>query len=217
MDRWIEYGLRDDVPTGPKEPGDAVAAAVVTLTTPPSQEAYTFVRPNFDGNGVNGNPVNRRTHPDLDPRWKHIYPFYAPAVTRTFERLGELRSSTLYIFASDSSISDAKLNAEKLATTGTAVGGSGGVAAGQVDGVTFDGVGHLIPMEAPQRTAEVVAEWIDQQLRLWRKDEEEFRSMWHAKTKKQRQEVDDRWVEMVGGAPKKSKGKKKGSGSSSKI
>ncbi|KIW18741.1 hypothetical protein PV08_03030 [Exophiala spinifera] len=233
LDRWVKYGVREvsvapessnrdegpgrDITTAAAAPAAPTPAAVV-LTTPPSQEAFALLRPNFDGYGVDGTPVNQKTHPDLDPKWRHIYPFYGPAFTRAFERLGELRPPTLYVFASDSSISDARLNAEKLAATGTAVGGSGGVAAGRVEGVTFDGVGHLIPMEAPRRTAEVVADWLDRQLSLWKKDEGEFRSMWHAKSKSQRQEVDARWVDMVGGVPGNTKGKNGRSvGSNSKI
>ncbi|KAK6379539.1 hypothetical protein LTS17_006457 [Exophiala oligosperma] len=238
LERWIKYGLREvpvntistatssssfeEPPTASSKAVDTItttekskaAETVVVLTTPPSQEAYAFMRPNFDGVGVHGELVNHETHPDLDPRWKHIYPFYAPAVTRTFERLGELRPPALYVFASDSSISDAGINAEKLAATGTAVGGSGGVAAGRVEGVTFDGVGHLVPMEAPGRTADVVADWLDRQLRIWEREERDFKAMWHAKSKEQKQNVDRRWLDMVGGAPDKKSTKKSNSGGS---
>lgn len=205
LDRWVRYGLREvsstthgDVERGANE--DPRQESPVRLTTTPSQEAFTFMRANFDGYGVDGAPIDRKTHADLDPNWPHIYPFYNASVHSVFERLPSLRPPTLYVFGSTSTISDAEQNAAKLAATGAGVGGSGGVAAGRVKGVTLDGVGHLIPMEAGAltRTAEIVGEWIDRELEIWRADENEFRgSAWNRRSKREKREVDDRWVEMV--------------------
>jgi len=203
LDRWMQYGLRE-IPSSAHSCGDAGAGidtntdgTPVTLTTTPSQEALTFMRPNFEGYGIDATPINLKTHADLDPKWPHIYPFNNASIHAVFERLPSLRPSTLYIFASASTISDASQNAAKLAATGTGVGGSGGVPAGRVKGATLEGVGHLIPFEAATRTADIAGEWIERELEVWKRDEDEFRSTWSRKSEREKREVDDRWIQMV--------------------
>lgn len=44
--------------------------------------------------------------------------------------------------------------------------------AGRVGEVTFEGVGHLIPMEVVDRTAEACAGWIAPEVERWRVGEE---------------------------------------------
>jgi hypothetical protein len=73
----------------------------------------------------------------------------------------------LYQFADQSGLSDPLLVAERMAITGVGAGGSGGVKKGRVKQVTFKGVGHLIPMEVTNDSAEVAAEWIVPELHRW--------------------------------------------------
>lgn len=202
MELWCKHGVRE-VPVSSNDKTSPHPETEFILTTPPSQEAFVFVRENFDGAGVDGKPVNRKTHPDLDPRWPLIHPFYFPGCNSTFERLPQVRPSVLYVFPTQSNISSREQNEKKLAATGVGVGGSGGVPAGRVKGINFEGHGHLFPMEAVKQTANVVSEWIDQELAIWRKDEEAFRKMWTLKSKAEKQTVDERWKRMVGGPPRK--------------
>lgn len=176
----------------------------VVLTTPPSQEAFTYARPNHEAYGMNGNPINRSTHADLDPAWPHIFPLYRPEIHSIFEQLPKLRPSALHIFGDKSAVCSADENARKLAATGVGVGGSGGVAAGRVKGVTLPNVGHLIPMQAGavQKTAQIIAEWIAQEVAIWAREDDEFRRTWiNGKSMVQKQVIDDAWVRMFGGPP----------------
>ncbi|KIX04674.1 uncharacterized protein Z518_05544 [Rhinocladiella mackenziei CBS 650.93] len=201
LDLWCKYGLRelnvtsDDTASSPNRP--------VVLTTTPSQESFTFLRPNFNGYGTHKKPTDRKTHADLDPKWPHIYPFYRPEVHATFQRLPELRPPVLYVFGSSSHISSAEQNTKKLAVTGIGVGGSGGPPEGRVKGITLEGVGHMIPMEAVTRSAEIIGGWIDQELSIWRAEEIRFREMWSKKSLAEKQNVDEEWMKMVGGPPRK--------------
>ena len=198
--KWVQYGLRD-TPTSlhpDKQPPE------VTLTTTPAQEVFTYLRPNYQAYGVNGKPVNRTTHADIDVTRAHNYPFYRSEAPNVYARLPELRPSLLYVFGETSVVSDAWRDDAKLARTGTGVGGSGGVAEGRVKGVTLSGVGHLIPMEAVERTADVMAEWIGSEIVRF-KEEMKMQEEWRKKSLKERQQIDETWKKMIGGAPKRAK------------
>lgn len=209
MDAWCKHAIRE-APTRSNEPSSSTSSAVV-LTTPPSQETFTYLRPNFDGYGIDGKPVNHQTHPDLDPNWPHIFPFYRPEVYAAIETLPKLRPPVLYLFPDQSDISSQEQNEKKLAVTGIAVGGSGGVQAGRVKAVSLKGMGHLFPFEAVKQTAGILAERLDQDLATWRKEEQEFRRMWDQKSKAEKQTVDERWKKMAGGPPGNPLKKKKSS------
>lgn len=200
FDLWVKYGLRD-VPTVtyPDEKPPAV-----TLTTTVANEVRTFLRPNYDGYGSK-NPdkkVNRTTHPDIDPKQRDTWPFYRSEAPRTFARLPEIRPSVLYVFGELSDVSSPEYNEAKLAATGTGVGGSGGRAEGRVKGVELPKVGHLIAQEAPQRTAEEVSLWIDNEMVRWRKEEEVWQSEWRSKPLREKQVLDERWKQAMGGDPR---------------
>ena len=190
LDRWLRYGLRDlptrlhpGVPTSATPPtlsadpssglaqpaGDDVP---VTLTTTKHQEVLTFLRFN-----PNPNP-HPSTHPDVDLDSPPTTPFYSSVPISTFHNLPHLRPSVLYLFGSESFLSTPVMKADKMAHTGTGVGGSGGVKAGRVKEVTFQGVGHLIPMEVVGRTAEACADWVEPEVERWEGLEEGERREW---------------------------------------
>jgi hypothetical protein len=172
----------------------------VTLTTPVAQEVFTFLRPNYEGNGFEGRPINRKTHPDINPTLPATYPFYRSEGPQTFFRLPELRPSVLYIFGGKSDVGTPDACKAKMDTTGVGIGGSGGAAAGRVRSVLFEDVGHLIAMEAVERTADHTVEWLGKEMELWRADEEEHIRTWtKAKTLVQKQSIDDEWRKMIGG------------------
>ena len=129
LDRWVKYGLRDC--PNPQHP-DAKPPQV-SLSTPPAQEVWSFLRPNYEGCGVNGKPINRETHPDLDPRVPNQYPFYRSEPIAVHARLPELRPSCLYLFGELSFVADATRNEQKTSLTGIGIGGSGG----KVEGARF--------------------------------------------------------------------------------
>ncbi|KAL6718019.1 hypothetical protein ACLMJK_004104 [Lecanora helva] len=214
LDLWIEYGLRQ-LPTAlyPEDPsysqesdqseGLSTEGPSVTLTTTKAQEVLAYLRPNFDGKDSNGNLVaNRRTHPDIDLSTTELYPFYRPEPPTVFKNLPHLRPSTLYLFGDTSELSFPAARKQKLDVTGTGVGGSGGVKEGRVKEVVLDGVGHLIPMVAPKDSALATADFLASDLERWRKDEEEFRKEWQAKSKLERTSISEEYKRQIGGDPK---------------
>ena len=199
LQKWTEFGLRE-VPTAMQP---YATSPQVTLTSTPAQEVFTYLRPNYDAYGTSGNPVNRTTHADVDPS-RRVFPFYRAEAPTIYARLPELRPSVLYVFGSTSVITNAANDDAKVARTGTGVGGSGGAAEGRVKGVTLDGVGHLIPMEAVERTAEVVAEWVGSEIDRFQ-DELRWQEDWRRMPLKEKQDIDEKWKAMMGGPPKRAK------------
>lgn len=175
LENWLEYGLRDlpsyvypDSASNPRN-----AEAEVTLRTTKHQEVLSFLRANFptaDFPEPSTKP-NPRTHPDVDPETHPNSPFYRPEPLATFRRLPMLRPSVLYLFGDQSALSAPLAIADKLANTGTGVGGSGGAKHGRVRQITFEGVGHLIPMEIVAKTADASASWIVSEIERWTETE----------------------------------------------
>ena len=205
LDRWVRYGLRD-LPTllHPNE-----APPKVTLASTVGNEVFTYLRPNFEGYGAHtGKQVNKTTHPDLDQDRPGTYPFYRAEPQRVYARLPEVRPSVLYIFGGKSDTSGPATNEAKLASTGVGPGGSGGRALGRVKGVTFEEAGHLVAMEAAERTARVCAEWLsgeDGELGRWRREEAEWRAEWEGMALREKQVPSEKFKEMLGGDPRKKK------------
>lgn len=191
LQRWVDYGLRE-TPTALHP--DAKSPQVALATTP-AQEVFTFLRPNYEAYGVNGKPVNRRTHADIDPSRKNLYPFYRSEAPNIYERLPALRPGALYIFGETSEVSHADMNRDKMLRTGTGVGGSGGVHEGRVKDVTIANVGHLIPMEDPERTAREIAEWVGVEVSRF-KEELAAWETWRMKSLKEKSGIDDKWVKV---------------------
>jgi pimeloyl-ACP methyl ester carboxylesterase len=201
LQRWVDYGLRET----PTALHPDAKSPQVALTTTPAQEVFTFLRPNYEAYGVNGKPINRSTHADIDPsRGKHLYPFYRGEAPKVFERLPEVRPGLLYIFGETSEVSHAEMNREKMLRTGTGVGGSGGVEEGRVKDVTIPKVGHLIPMEDPEQTAGEVAAWVGGEMVRFREEMDTWEK-WQSKTLKEKSGIDDNWVRAMGGPPKRAK------------
>lgn len=206
LDRWVKYGLRD-LPTAihplddDKNSDKNGKDRPVTLTTTLHQEVFTFSRPNYDGDPAKNLPVNRLTHPDLDPSsstsrgGSSSYPFYRPEPARLFSQLPHLRPSVLYIFAGKSDMCVPKMRADKLNNTGTGVGGSGGVAAGRVREVFLEDFGHLLAQEAVNECAEAAAEWFGRELRRWRGEERELGEWrgWSRRSQVEKMTVDEEW------------------------
>jgi hypothetical protein len=170
----------------------------VTLTTSKHQEVWTFLRPNYQGQDEQGNTVvNTTTHADAN--YEDTYPFYRPEAIATFQKLPFVRPSVLYIFGETSSMSLPEFREDKLRNTGIGVGGSGGVTEGRVKEVMLAGVGHLIPMEAADESAEVAAEWVGREMGRWREEAAEWRKARERRGRRAEVVVDEEWVRRIGG------------------
>jgi pimeloyl-ACP methyl ester carboxylesterase len=205
IERQIRYGFRD-LPTA-IHPSTSIQGAEkpVTLSTTKHQEVFTFMRPNYEGSGHNGRPVDRKKHPDVHPGLEAIYPFYRPEVSRIYFRLPEVRPSVLYVFGELSYMSSPEAIEIKLNQTGTGVGGSGGIQDGKVKGVTLKNIGHLVAMEAITECADAAAEWISSEIQNWKAEEEEHRKKWMTRSLVEKQTVDEEWKKRIGGDPRKVK------------
>ena len=202
LDLWLKYGLRD-LPTVLYPEKDTTS---VTLATPKSQEVWSFLRPNYNGQDADGKPItNRATHPDLDPNSTHIYPFYRPEQTSVFLQLPHLRPPTFYIFGSESNLGSREMQYRKIPMTGIGIGGSGGEKEGKVSHVFIDGVGHLIPMDVPNKVADVAAKWLGTMLATWFQEEEEFYRSWSQVSLKDKTSLDKAWHDHLGPPPSKTK------------
>ncbi|KAI9783834.1 MAG: hypothetical protein M1839_003170 [Geoglossum umbratile] len=197
LQRWLKYGVRN-VPTEIYELSSSVPKTAVTLTTTKHQEAFTFVRPNYHGRSPDGKAViNRDTHADVYPEAKHVAPFYRPEPMQAFLNLPHIRPGVLYVFGELSYISSPENQDRRMEATGTGVGGSGGVKEGRVKKVVLKGIGHLVVMEAVDQTADAISTWLGMELQRWRQKEDQFRSMWSAKTDLEKITTSKEWRESM--------------------
>ncbi|KLO85796.1 host-specific AK-toxin Akt2 [Fusarium fujikuroi] len=192
LDLWIEHGLRD-VPTElyPKEEGSGPDERV-TLTTSKHQELFSFVRPTYL-------PRDWEPSNDQDPEQNQDcpgYPFHRPEPPKIFRRLPELRPSTLFVFGKQSEFSSPERRQEKMRTTGTGAGGSGGAAAGRVQEETLD-CGHLIPMEKVSECADVISSFVGKEIRHWRDQQESFKRYRERMLRRQQITIDEQWEDKV--------------------
>ena len=91
------------------------------------------------------------------------------------------------------------MKADKLAHTGVGIGGSGGVKAGRVSSVTFDGIGHLIPMEVVGRTADECVGWLKPELDRWKKIDDEERAEWAKVPREKKSLLSEEYVKVMTG------------------
>lgn len=64
--------------------------------------------------------------------------------------------------------------------------------------MTFEGVGHLIPMEVVKRTAEVGAGWLEKEIERWRKIEDVERREWKAMPMKEKSRLSKEHYRIMG-------------------
>ncbi|RMD40382.1 hypothetical protein DV735_g4740, partial [Chaetothyriales sp. CBS 134920] len=200
FERWCQYGLRDLPTRLHRHDPHGQTPNPVTLTTTKHNEVFTFLRPIHR---ADGGYVNRKEHLDLNTSSQPDPHFYRPEPPATFARLPELRPSVLYVFGAESPAASPELCALKMKYTGVGIGGSGGVPDGRVKRVRYDGVGHLVAMEVPEKTAEDAATWIGSELERWRQDEDQHNREWKTRPRAERQTVDEQWKANIGGPPQR--------------
>jgi pimeloyl-ACP methyl ester carboxylesterase len=207
LDLWVQHGLRElptklypDVPAA-VEPY-APDSHEVTLTTTKHQEVFTFFRPIDNSfrasldhfSEAEKIELNKLVHPELDPNLDMSSGIYRPESAITFDNLPHLRPSVLYIFGELSPLSGPQSRTEKLATTGTGLGGSGGVEAGRVKDIILKDTGHLIPMEKVVETAQHCSDWIAGELNRYKKNEELLERFRNAQSEKERFTLSDKII-----------------------
>jgi pimeloyl-ACP methyl ester carboxylesterase len=204
FDAWLKFGVRE-TPTNlyPNEKGAA------TLSTTKHQEVFTFLRPNYVDPGESEYSTrSRASHPDVYHDRVSTESFsYRSETISTMMRLANLRPPTLYIFGGDSYMSQPVFQEEKLRTTGSGWGGSGGIKEGRVKGVSLEGIGHLVAMDAPGLCADSAAAWIGQETKRWAKEMELYKE-WTKRSLKEKSTLSEEWQRRMGGDPRKrAKGK----------
>lgn len=126
----------------------------VRLATTAAQEASTFAKlcgPNRDDDKT----MATDSLGDLDPAIVGNVPYYRPEMYLLHAQLPFLLPSCLYLSVQGSTLISSMPESRKarLDTTGTGIGGSGGVAAGRVREVVMPG-SHYFPLETPDLVAE---------------------------------------------------------------
>lgn len=196
--RWVEFGLRE----GRSMLYPEAEEGSVGLTTPNGQEVYTFLRPNFEGKG---GKVDWKRTPDVDPGNENNYPFYRREPNAMWDRIEELRPGVLFVIGGESNINGWGGVEDREKRMGTGIGGSGGKSEGRVESVTLEDVGHLVPIEEPTRTAEIMAKWLGKATEMWHQDQEDLQKTWYAKILKEKQQIGEEWKRHMGGEPVRAK------------
>lgn len=92
--------------------------------------------------------------------------FDRPEMVRTFIDLPFVRPDVLWLFGQNSMINTPEsARVEKVARTGTGIGGSGGVELGRVKSVVLENAGHLLPFEIPKGCASALGGWLAEQIK----------------------------------------------------
>jgi hypothetical protein len=81
--------------------------------------------------------------------------------------------------------------------TGTGLGGSGGAQCGKVTKVVLENGSHIVPCERVGECATVAAEWLGQQVRQFKADEELVRSYQSEKSERDLLVLSKRWTSEV--------------------
>lgn len=194
---FIQHGLQD-LPSNNDSNSGGSFPNPVTLTTSKAQEVFTYYRPNFEGYGLDGKPIDRTTHADLDPQWAPLLsPFYRGESAYLYSHLPILRPSVLYVFGGASEVCKASYIANVVRNTGIGVGGSGGVQEDRVRYVVLEKIGHLVAQEDPVGVAKSTAEWIGREMERWRELEKLHHQTWILKSGSEKQAIDDEFKRRI--------------------
>lgn len=183
---WMEYGLRDTPTLLYPKPGK------VTFRTTKANEVWSYAIPQFDEPNEDGTNTasSRIKYPDAPPEMR---PFYQPINDEAYLALPRLRPDVLYLFPDTSALSE-DLQADLLARTGTATGGSGGFKEGRVSKAVITNAGHLFPYEKPTECAQEIAKWLQQNLKAWRERVDYEKNHRDNKSTPDRLRLSDEWI-----------------------
>lgn len=191
LDNYLQYGLRE-TPTALFT--TEAESGSVTLTTTKHQEAWSFLRSNFVSKADDHQA--RLVAPDLDAE-NATHLFHRPETVLTFQNLPNVRPNVLWLFGALSPINTVASQDEKVARTGTGLGGNGGVEAGKVEKEVVEKGGHLLPFENVQKCASLLAPWLEKQIEDFKTVERFFQDHDSGKSKHDMMEVSKLWLQNV--------------------
>jgi len=194
LEKFLEYGLRD-TPTAIYQGREHAGGA--TLATTKHQEAWSFLRQNFGPLATEADDRSERLRaPDLSPEYRtHI--FNRPEMVLVNQILPNVRPHVLWVFGESSNINTTEGREDKLKRTGTGVGGSGGAGVGQVEAVTLANQQHMLPLERPEDVAQLLASWLEKQLKDYRGVEDWYRTNESGKSERDMLVLSKSWMENV--------------------
>lgn len=188
MEKWFDHGYRD-LPTvlypDPKTPG------AVTLATPKNQEMLICIRENVKRHQQLGLPESLQSKKDgpVPPHDPLFYPdvtgpmqedqlFYRSEPIISWHMLPHYRPSALVLGASKSILCSSGILEQAARLMGTGNSGSGGMPYGRVKYSVIPKAFHTLPLEKVAQTANVLATWIADEVKLWEKDERRIAENW---------------------------------------
>lgn len=196
LEKFIEHGLRD-LPTEQypnsvqRDDEDEVP---VTLTTTVAQEVYLYIGAYYRDKRLLQDEDFLR---DIRPEDRDGSTLFKPEMYQLYDRLPELKPSTLYVFGSRSEASPPAYRADKMARTGMGIGGSGGAVEGKVQEVVLD-CGHLVGMEKPTECADACAEFMVKEMDRWEEKERRWDEDLRGLDRKERVGINEAWRRNLG-------------------
>jgi pimeloyl-ACP methyl ester carboxylesterase len=172
----------------------------VKLTTPKAQEAWSYVRANFntlseEAGTKEARDRERMLNPDLVPgSMAATMVFTRPEGVPVLEGLKHLRPKTLYMYGEYSHINHEEIQKIHISTTGVGAGGNGGVADGGVEVKIVQDGGHLCVFEKPTEMAVDISVFLGKEMLRWRKEKSFWASVDTGKSKNNRTELSDKWI-----------------------
>ncbi|KAF2202542.1 alpha/beta-hydrolase [Delitschia confertaspora ATCC 74209] len=193
LDKYLQHGLRK-TPTAlyPNAPPSSV-----TLTTTKHQESWSYVRSTFAPVPPEDklNKQERILTTDLMTPGQASVMFSRAEPALALHFLPYVQVPILWVFAQKSYINGDPVQREDLISrAGTAVRGSGGRESGAVESVVVEKVGHLMPLEKVEATADAITPFLKKQLEDYRWQEKFWDSYDSEKSERNMLAVSKKWL-----------------------
>lgn len=134
--------------------------------------------------------------PDLDAE-NATHLFHRPEMVLAFQNLPNVRPNVLWMFGALSPINTLASQAEKVAHTGTGVGGNGGAKAGKVEKEVVENSGHMLPFENIPKCASILAVWLGKQINDFEAVERFHKEHDSGKSEREMMAVSKLWLQNV--------------------